>query len=328
VNIPSFALSASSRRSLITDRRTMLAAVFVAMLFTFSWLSPALVRPALLLDITKFGVVVGLLALGQTLIIMSGRGGIDLSVGSTLSLAGIVMGLAVQAGVPVWPAAGLAIVTGVVLGAVNGALIAFVGIPALIGTVGTLFLYGSLALVISGGTAVSGYGDAGFPFLGQGTMLGMPAQLALVLLPAYAVLGWLMARTRFGRTIYEVGNGDRAARLVGRSPKMLRFWLFCLSGGLAGLGAVVTNSWLQTARPAAGAGLELQAVTIAVLGGTHIFGGRGRLSGTFLALFVVILLNAGLQFNGIDQVWQSGVLGALLVGSVVLNNLLFRESDE
>jgi ribose/xylose/arabinose/galactoside ABC-type transport system permease subunit len=325
--MPSLALSASSKRSLLTDRRTMLAAVFVAMLLTFSWLSPALVRPALLLDITKFGVVVGLLTLGQTLIILSGRGGIDLSVGSTLSLAGIVMGLAVEAGVPVWPAAGLAIVTGVVLGAVNGALIAFVGIPALIGTVGTLFLYGSLALVISGGTAVSGYGDAGFPFLGQGTVLGMPAQLILVLLPAYAVLGWLVARTRFGRTIYEVGNGDRAARLVGRSPNLLRFWLFCLSGGLAGLGAVVTNSWLQTARPAAGAGLELQAVTIAVLGGTHIFGGRGRLSGTFLALFVVILLNAGLQFNGIDQVWQSGVLGALLVGSVVLNNLLSGEGD-
>ncbi len=305
----------------------MLAAVLVGMLLTFSWLSPALVRPALLLDITKFGVVVGLLTLGQTLIILSGRGGIDLSVGSTLSLAGIVMGLGVEAGLPVWPAAGLAIVTGVVLGAVNGALIAFVGIPALIGTVGTLFLYGSLALVISGGTAVSGYGDAGFPFLGQGTVLGMPAQLILVLLPAYAVLGWLVARTRFGRTIYEVGNGDRAARLVGRSPNLLRFWLFCLSGGLAGLGAVVTNSWLQTARPAAGAGLELQAVTIAVLGGTHIFGGRGRLSGTFLALFVVILLNAGLQFNGIDQVWQSGVLGALLVGSVVLNNLLSGEGD-
>jgi len=327
VNMPSLALSASSKRSLLTDRRTMLAAVFVAMLLTFSWLSPALVRPALLLDITKFGMVVGLLTLGQTLIILSGRGGIDLSVGSTLSLAGIVMGLAVEAGVPVWPAAGLAIVTGVVLGAVNGALIAFVGIPALIGTVGTLFLYGSLALVISGGTAVSGYGDAGFPFLGQGTVLGMPAQLILVLLPAYAVLGWLVARTRFGRTIYEVGNGDRAARLVGRSPNLLRFWLFCLSGGLAGLGAVVTNSWLQTARPAAGAGLELQAVTIAVLGGTHIFGGRGRLSGTFLALFVVILLNAGLQFNGVDQVWQSGVLGGLLVGSVVMNNLLSGEGD-
>ncbi len=328
MTLSSMARSAASSRALITDRRIMLAAVLIAMLVTFSFISPALVRPSLLLDITKFGVVVGLLTLGQTLIILSGRGGIDLSVGSTLSLAGIMMGLAVQAGVPVWPAAGLAILTGVLLGAVNGALIAFVGIPALIGTVGTLFLYGSLALVISGGTAISGFGAAGFPFLGQGTVLGMPAQLLLVLLPAYAVIGWLVARTRFGRTIYEVGNGDTAARLVGRSPNLLRFWLFCLSGGLAGLGAVVTNAWLQTARPAAGAGLELQAVTIAVLGGTHIFGGRGRLSGTFLALFVVILLNAGLQFNGIDQVWQSGVLGALLVGSVVLNNLLSGEGDE
>lgn len=315
-------------RPWLTDRRTMLVALLVGMLVVFGWLSPALLRPALLVDITKFSVVVGLLALGQTLVIMSGRGGIDLSVGSTLSLSAIVMGLSVQAGVPVWPAAGIAIVTGVLLGAVNGTLIAFVGIPALIGTVGTLFLYSSLALVISGGRAISGYGADGFPFLGQGSILGMPAQLVLVLLPAYAIIGWLVARTRFGRSIYEVGNGDRAARLVGRSPQLLRFWLFCLSGGLAGLGAVVTNSWLQTARPAAGAGLELQAVTIAVLGGTHIFGGRGRLSGTFLALLVVMLLNAGLQFNGIDQVWQSGVLGVLLIGSVVLNNVMSGEGDE
>lgn len=315
-------------RGILTDRRTMLAILLVGMLVVFSQISPALVRPSLLLDITKFGVVVGLLSLGQTLIILSGRGGIDLSVGSMLSLSGIVMGLAMNAGVPIWLAAGVAILTGVALGAFNGVLIAVVGIPALIGTVGTLFLYGSLALVVSGGRAISGYSDAGFAFIGQGTILGMPAQLVLVLLPVYAVLGWMVARTRFGRTIYEVGNGDRAARLVGRSPSALRFWLFCLSGGLAGLGAVVTNSWLQTARPAAGAGLELQAVTIAVLGGTHIFGGRGRLGGTFLALFVVILLNAGLQFNGIDQVWQSGVLGALLIGSVVLNNLLSGDGDE
>jgi ribose/xylose/arabinose/galactoside ABC-type transport system permease subunit len=317
-----------SARPALTDRRTMLALLLIGMLILFSQISPALVRPALLVDITKFGVVVGLLALGQTLIILSGRGGIDLSVGSALSLSGITMGLAVNAGVPVWPAAAIAIMTGVLLGAFNGLLIAVVGIPALIGTVGTLFLYGSLALVVSGGRAISGYGDHGFAFIGQGTVLGMPAQLVLVLLPAYAIIGWLVARTRFGRTIYEVGNGDRPARLVGRSPKALRFWLFCLSGGLAGLGAVVTNAWLQTARPAAGAGFELQAVTIAVLGGTHIFGGRGRLSGTFLALFVVILLNAGLQFNGVDQVWQSGVLGVLLIGSVVLNNLMSGEGDE
>lgn len=315
-------------RATWTDRRTLLALLLIALLATLAVISPGFTRPALLLDITKFGVVVGLVALGQTLVILSGRGGIDLSVGSTLSLTGIVMGLAVQGGVPIWPAAALAIATGVLLGAFNGFVVAVVGIPALIGTIGTLYLYSSLALVISGGRAISGYGSAGFPFLGQGSILGMPTQLLLVLLPAYGIIGWIIARTRAGRTVYEVGNGDRAARLVGRSPKQLRFWLFCLSGGLAGLGAVVTNAWLQTARPAAGAGLELQAVTIAVLGGTHIFGGRGRLGGTFLALFVVVFLNAGLQFNGIDQVWQSGVLGVLLVGSVILNNVLSGEGDE
>ena len=130
------------------------------------------------------------------------------------------------------------------------------------------------------------------------------------------------------RRVYEVGNNDKALRLVGASPQRIRFTLYCVSGVLAALGGVVTNAWLLVARPGAGEGLDLQSITIAVLGGTYIFGGRGRVADTLLAVLLIVILNSGLQLAGVDPAWQAGVLGSVLILSVVLNNLHIRRSGE
>lgn len=315
-----------SRQRLLADRRAFLVVVTLATAVVMSLLSPFFLTVSNVLGMTKFGAVVGLLALGQTLVILAGGGGIDLSVGSALSLSGISMGLLVNAGVGVWPAAALAVAVGLVLGAVNGILVTVVRIPPLIATLGTLYAYESAAFVAAGGVTLTGFATAGYPFLGQGTIAGVPAQVLLVLLPAYAVVGVLMARSTFGRRVYEVGNNERAAGLVGASPARVRFVAYCLSGLLAGIGAVVTNSWLLAARPGAGSGLALQVITIAVLGGTSIFGGRGTVSGTLLAVLLIVVLNSGLQLAGVDQVWQIGILGGLLVVSVMVNNLLAQRA--
>lgn len=305
----------------LVDRRAFLVVLTVATAAVMSVLSPFFLTVGNVLDMTKFGAVVGLLALGQTLVILAGGGGIDLSVGSTLSLAGIGMGLLVGAGVNVWVAALCAVGIGLALGALNGFLVTTVGIPPLIATLGTLYAYESAAFVAAGGVTLTGFDTAGYAFLGQGTVAGVPAQVLCVLLPAYAVVGLLTARSTFGRRVYEVGNNERAASLVGVSPGRVRFVVYCLSGLLAGVGAVVTNSWLLAARPGAGGGLALQVITIAVLGGTSIFGGRGTVSGTLLAVLLIVVLNSGLQLAGVDQVWQIGILGGLLVASVMANNL-------
>ncbi len=314
--------------SLLRDRTALLVALIVVTSVVMSLISPYFLVLDNLLTMTQFGAVIGLLALGQTLVILGGGGGIDISVGSMLSLCGVLMGLTVGRGVNVWVAVGIGLAIGLLLGALNGFLITVIGIPALIATLGTLYLFGSAAQVLAGGTQIGGFDQAGFSFLGTGTVLGVPTQVLFVLLPVYAVTAWIMHRSLFGRRVYEVGNNDQASRLVGASPARTRFALYCISGLLAGLGAVVTNSWLLVARPGAGEGFELQSITIAVLGGTHIFGGRGRVSGTLIAVLLIVILSSGLQLAGVDPSWQAGVLGVVLVLSVVLNNAFVRRSGQ
>jgi len=314
--------------NLLRDRTALLVVLILVTSVVMSVISPYFLVLDNLLTMTQFGAVIGLLALGQTLVILGGGGGIDISVGATLSLCGVLMGLSVGEGVNVWVAAGLALAAGLLLGALNGFAVTVVGIPALIATLGTLYLFGSAAQVLAGGTQVGGFDQAGFSFLGTGTVLGVPAQVLFVLLPAYALTAWVMRRSLFGRRVYEVGNNGQASRLVGSSPARTRFVLYCVSGLLAGLGAVVTNSWLLVARPGAGEGFELQSITIAVLGGTYIFGGRGRVSGTLLAVLLIVILGSGLQLAGVDPSWQGGVLGIVLVLAVVLNNAFLRERGE
>ncbi len=303
-----------------SDRRVVLAVLLVIVSIVMSLLSPYFLRVDNLLSMTQFGAVVGLLALGQAMVILGGEGGIDLSVGSTMSLSGVVMGLVAQGtGVSPWIAALFALLSGLALGALNGFLVTVIRIPALISTLGTLFLYSSLAMVLTGGGQTGGMDRDGFRFLGNSTVLGVPTQVILVLIPCYLIVGAVFAYTRYGRRIYQVGNNDLAAALVGINVVRLRFSLYCWSGVLAAVAAVVSNSWLLTARPAAGLNLELQAVTIAVLGGIHIFGGRGSLGGVALAVLLVVVLNSGLQLAGLSQTIQAGVLGALLVISALLS---------
>ena len=309
---------------MLSDRRILLVVLIVVTVVGMAIWVPSALRPGVLLSMSKFGVVVGILAIGQTIVVLTGRGNIDLSVGSTLSLTGIVLALLATSGVNVWVSAAVAVALGAVLGAFNGLLVTVIGVPALIGTIGTLFLYGSAALVLSGGVAVGGFVTEGFSVISHGAVAGAPMQLVAVMIPLYVIIGFLLVSTRWGRSIYEVGNNDRAATLVGLSPLRVRMSAFILSGTLSGIGAVVMVAWLLTARPEAGAGLELMSLVVAVFGGTHIFGGRGTLSGTFIAVVLVTLLNTGMQMAGIEQTWQRGVLGALLVGAVLLNNLASR----
>jgi ribose/xylose/arabinose/galactoside ABC-type transport system permease subunit len=310
------------------DRTAFLVGLIVVTAVIMSLISPYFLNLDNLLSMTQFGAVIGLLALGQTLVIIGGGGGIDISVGSMLSLSGVAMGLVVGQGVPVWLAAFCTLLIGLALGAFNGFLVTTIGIPALIATLGTLYLFASAAQVLAGGQQIGGFDQAGFAFIGTGTVVGIPTQVLLVLLPVYAAAAWIMRRSLFGRRVYETGNNDKALRLVGGSPNRIRFLLYCASGLLAGLGAVVTNAWLLVARPGAGDGFELQSITIAVLGGTYIFGGRGRVSGTLLAVLLIVILSSGLQLAGVDPAWQSGVLGVVLVASVVLNNLFTRRGEQ
>ena len=162
-----------------------------------------------------------------------------------------------------------------------------------------------------------------FQFLGAGQVLGIPAQLIVVVLPLFVLLQFLLSRTVFGRRNRHDRGELRGGPVCRNTVVKVRFSLYALSGLLAGLAAVVMTSWLMAARLDVGNGLELQSITVVVLGGTSIFGGTGSLAGSMLAVLIVTLIASGLQLGNINTIWQLAVLGLILLAAVALNQAIW-----
>ncbi|MFT4135649.1 ABC transporter permease [Microbacterium sp.] len=284
-------------------------------------------------------VPLALLALAELVVITSGKGGIDLSVGAMVSLCGIVFGMLYQqAGLPLPLAVLLAVVTGTLLGAVNGYLTAYVGFPALITTLATFYAYRSLALVVSNQKPISGdairdlYGAAKaveIPLIG-GSLPLVPLGVFTFLLPVAVAAWFLLNRTTYGRRLYAIGTNDTAAQWAGIDTRRTRMLAYTLAGSVSGLVAVYTVAQFASARPDAGTsgpGMALPAITIAVLGGVAITGGIGRLSGILLSALLIVWLNAAILLvvpgNDGAQV-QLLALGLVLVGSALLSRTQLR----
>ena len=313
-----------ARRIDPTRRRLIfLLGLWVIAIAVSSLLSPHFLQSSTLPYLLQYVPILGILGMAQTLVMLAGGPGIDLSVGSMLSLTGLAIAGLFSLGLNIYLACAVGILCGALLGAFNGLLITIVGIPSLMATLATLFGFGGLALALTGGTPIGGLPDS-FAWLGQKQTLSIPNHFWLLFVPIAIALHVLLNHTVTGSHIYAAGNDERAAYLLGVKVRRLRFGLYVLSGVLAAVGAVMMLSWFQAARPDAGKGMELLSVTIAVLGGTHIFGGLGRISGTVVAIMIVTTLQVGLQLANISQAWQLAVIGSLLIGSVVIDNIVLR----
>ena len=310
---------------ILANRIAFLALLLLVLLATMSALSPYFLTADNLLGMTRFGAAMALLAMGQALIVLAGGAGIDISMGSILSLSGVLFAMLIGQGISIWLAAPLGVLIGGALGAVNGVTVACWNFPPMIGTFSTMWAYAALALIITGGVPVSGFPES-FAFLGQGTIFGVPAQIACIVVPAYLVLQFVMSKTSFGRAVYLIGVNQEAARFAGLPVMGIRFFLYALSGLLAGLGGLIMASWLMAARPDIGVGFEMQALTVTVLGGIDIFGGSGSLGGVMLAVLVVVVMQSGMQLANINTIWQLAVLGAILLGAVSLNQAMSRKA--
>lgn len=308
--------------SLLSNRVYFLIALLIIVLIMMSVISPYFLNTRTILDILRMGTVLLLLSIGQTLVILAGGAGIDLSVGAMLSLSGVFLGILSRSGVDIWLAALLTIVFGGLLGSLNGFTVTIWGLPPLIGTLGSMWAFGALALVITNGIPISNF-PREFAFIGDGRIFGVPTQILLVALPVFVVLYFFLNWTYLGRWVYLIGVNETAAKFSGIPVSRVRFSLYTLNGILAGIGAVVMASWLMAARPDVGNGMELQSITVTVLGGTNIFGGFGSLFGTLLAVLIVTLVASGLQLAGINAIWQLAVLGFILLGAVSINQLIY-----
>jgi ribose transport system permease protein/erythritol transport system permease protein len=284
-------------------------------------------------------VPLAMLALAELLVIVSGRGGIDLSIGSIVSLTGMVFGIAY--GTWGWPlplAILLAVLVGGLLGAVNGVLVAWLGFPALITTLATYYAYRSLALVINDQKPISTpdiqalyslTGAVEIPVIGH-DIPNVPLGVFTFLVPTVVVVWLLLARTTYGRRLFAIGTNDVAATWSGVPVARTRLLAYVAAGVLAGVVAVYVTGQFASARPDAGTsgnGLALPAITIAVLGGVAITGGIGRVSGVLLAAVLITWLDAGilLLFEGNDGTqFQLLALGAVLVFCALLNAYTIR----
>lgn len=261
--------------------------------------------------------ITGILAIGATLILITG--GIDLSVGSVLALAGVIAADMAhpESGFPLAVVFLTAVLIGLAAGAVNGALAAYAGAPPFIVTLGMTTAARGMALLYAKGQPIVDFKKS-FNFIGQGSLLGIPVPV-WILIFITVVSGIILHSTKLGRYIFAVGGNEDAARASGISVKNVKFFVYIYMGALCGIVGLILSARTNTGAPNAGAGYELDAIAAAVIGGTSISGGKGHIAGTVIGMLILGVLSNGLDILNISTYIQQIVKGIVIVLAVLMD---------
>ncbi len=290
---------------------------------------PNFLKAENLLNVASQIVVIAVVAIGMTMVIVTG--GIDLSVGSLIALAAVLASLLIRdvggaesasAGAMIACCAGAVALCGAV-GAFSGLAITAFAIPPFVATLGMMLVASGAAYILAGGQSIYQIPDS-FIWLGRGTALGgLPNSVALMAI-LYAAAHVVMTRTPFGRSIYAVGGNGEAARLSGVPVRRVLVLVYTLCGALAGLGGVITASQLKSGSPTYGQMYELYVIAAVVVGGASLTGGEGRVLGTLIGAFIIAVIQNGMNLTGVESYTQKIVLGAVILGAVLLDALKRR----
>jgi ribose transport system permease protein len=331
MSVPGNAMSGVWGRLSLARFQSLLA--LLAMIVLLSVLTDTFLTAANGVNILRQISVNLCLSVGLTMIILAG--GIDLSVGAVLALAGAVAAGLLKNGLGL-PALGVhldftvagAIVAGIgvgaALGAANGLAITKLLLPPFVATLAMLSIARGLTLLWTGGFPITGLTPA-FGFIGTGIWLGipMPVWLAIIVVLAAIVL---CHRAPFGRYLYAIGGSERAARLTGLPVDRIKLAVYTLGGALSGLAGLIVTARLDSAQPNAGMSYELDAIAAVVIGGTSLSGGRGSVAGTVLGCLIIGVLNNGLFLLNVSPFWQQVVKGVVILLAVALDRLSARDS--
>ncbi|HEY5857437.1 MAG TPA: ABC transporter permease [Aldersonia sp.] len=257
-----------------------------------------------------------LVALGQTLVILTG--GIDLSVGSVIAVSAMT-GASVAVGHPgqVWLAVAAAVGVGTVCGLINGLIVSRLGVAPFVATLGMLTAASGFAYVIGGGAPINGLPEQ-YGNIANSQILGLQIPV-IVMIAGFVILGVVMTRTSFGLRIYAVGGNRTAAEVAGVNTRRILTSVYVLSGALAGLSGVILSSRVISGPPNLGQGYELYAIAAVVIGGASLMGGRGTIWGTLLGLLLIQTLNNGLDLLIVPAYWQKVISGVLIVAAVAVD---------
>lgn len=290
-----------------------LAVLCVAM----SVASPFFLTPDNLVNAVLQAAINATLACGMTFVILTG--GIDLSVGSIVALAGVVLGLLLKTGIPLPVALLGCMLVGGVCGVVNGLLVTKIKLPPFITTLGSMSIARGLALYLTDGRSISGFGGA-LGGIGSGTLLGVPWMI-IIMVVTFAIGMFVLRFTRAGRYIYAIGGNVEATQLSGINTGKYTALVYTICGITAGIAAVLLTARLDSAQPVAGQGYELNAIAATVIGGTSLDGGEGRLSGTIIGALIISVLNNGLNLLNVSSYIQQIVIGLVIVLAVAGDKL-------
>jgi ribose/xylose/arabinose/galactoside ABC-type transport system permease subunit len=316
---------------LLLKSRTFIA--LIALLIVFSFLAPNFLNPKSLILIAKHVALYALLGIGMTYVIVSG--GIDLSVGSIVGLAGMIAGGLINEGlnlsmfgitiyfnIPVIIV--ITMILGIALGSINGFLITRFKVAPFIATLGVMYAARGFALIRSNGETFPNLvgkpelGNTGFEIMGAGTILGIPIAIWIMFVIAIAA-AYVFKKTPLGWHVFAVGGNEKAAELSGIRVKKIKMFVYMLSGFCASIVGLIVSSQLVAAHPATGESWEMNAIAAAVLGGTSMAGGVGTIGGTIIGAFVIGVLNDGMVMVGVSEFWQMVIKGLVIVVAVIVD---------
>lgn len=290
----------------------------------------AILKPASFLTWTNMSTillqtaVIAILALGTTFVIITG--GIDLSIGTGMALSSVMTGVCIISwGLPVWLGVIGGILTGVLMGLVNGINVTVLRLPPFIATLAMMMIAGGLALVISGVKPI--YIESahkGFSQIALGTLVpGLPnAVLITVVLAVIAAV--VLSKTKLGRYNYAIGSNEEAARLSGVDTRKWTIYIYMFAGAFTGVAGVVLAARLGSAQPQIGSGYELQAIAAVIIGGTSLLGGRGSILGTVIGALIMNVLINGLRIMSVQTEWQNIVVGVVVLVAVFFDSMRNR----
>ena len=304
----------------LTRREASVALASVALALALFLIAPAFFSRGNLLDVFLANLPVLIVAVGMTLIVLTGE--IDISVGSVFALCGVTAGLLAKTGLPVPLVVLGSCAMGAGLGAINGGLVAWLRIPSIVATLATMV---ALRDALRWGTDGAWIQDlpSGFQWLGLGQG-GYPVAAGLIVLASYAAIAWGLARLPAGRSVYATGSNRDAARLAGISTPLVTFLVFTAGGALTGLAALLNAVRFNQIPSNAGLGLEMKVVAAVVVGGTAISGGRGTLTGTLLGVVLLGIVGPALTFLGVSAYWERAIQGAIILSAVAADAVRAR----
>ena len=295
-----------------------LIVLFVAL----SIASPYFLTANNLASVARQTAVFNTMALGMTIVIVSG--GIDLSVGSILGLSGLIGTMALERGYPIGIGVLIGVAAGTLCGFSNGLMVTRLRIPPFVVTLGTLGIFRGLALIFSNGLPVHKI-PAGFSFLGEGNLAGVPFVLWMLVICAVAV-HVVLEHTRLGRYAFAIGSNRIASIYAGIPVSFHVTSVYAIGGALTGLAGMIEASRLMTGQPTAGQGYELQAIAAVVIGGGSLNGGEGSVVGTLIGAFIMGLLSNGADLLNISNYWQQVIIGSVIILAVTLDEMRKRRA--